>query len=276
MGQIQQASGDPSGAYDSFQRAREALETLRSSLHGEELKIAFMKNRLEVYECLVELCIGRDERREFRARNHSATWNWPNREAWPNARATRSRAAGGGCGPERFCPPDPRNARGVELVLPPHRTRTIAHRRSIAGANREASERGAGARKRTASRAARSSRAPSHRRNCKLRVRDRVSETIRECLPPETALVEYFSVKDQFVAAVVTRDALEIVPVTPFRASSICCACSISRFRNSASARVRTQTFEKPLLDAMQAHLAPTLRRGIRRGARPVARAGTS
>jgi ATP/maltotriose-dependent transcriptional regulator MalT len=62
MGQIQQASGDLSGAYDSCQRARESLETLRSSLHGEELKIAFMKNRLEVYENLVELCLLRGER----------------------------------------------------------------------------------------------------------------------------------------------------------------------------------------------------------------------
>src|SRR4029077_18283708 len=57
MGEIQQTSGDHREAYDSYQRAREALETLRSSLHGEELKIAFMKNRLEVYECLVELCL---------------------------------------------------------------------------------------------------------------------------------------------------------------------------------------------------------------------------
>src|SRR5262249_42492007 len=57
MGQIQQAAGEHGEAYDSYQRARESLETLRSSLHGEELKIAFMKNRLEVYESLVGLCL---------------------------------------------------------------------------------------------------------------------------------------------------------------------------------------------------------------------------
>ena len=62
MGQIQQASGNFACAYDSCQKARESLETLRSSLHGEELKIAFMKNRLEVYESLVELCLMRSER----------------------------------------------------------------------------------------------------------------------------------------------------------------------------------------------------------------------
>ncbi|MGH9864365.1 MAG: tetratricopeptide repeat protein, partial [Candidatus Acidiferrales bacterium] len=60
MGQIQQASGNHQTAYASHQRAREALETLRSSLRGEELKIAFMKNRLEVYECLVDICMSDD------------------------------------------------------------------------------------------------------------------------------------------------------------------------------------------------------------------------
>ena len=64
MGQIQQASGDFAGAYDSCQKARASLETLRGSLRGEELKIAFMKNRLEVYESLVELCLTRAERAE--------------------------------------------------------------------------------------------------------------------------------------------------------------------------------------------------------------------
>jgi tetratricopeptide (TPR) repeat protein len=58
-GQIGQAAGDPARAYQSFGQARQFLESLRSSLHGEELKIAFMKNKLEVYEGLVELSLGR-------------------------------------------------------------------------------------------------------------------------------------------------------------------------------------------------------------------------
>ena len=83
MGQIQQTSGDAGGAYDSCQRAREALETLRSSLRGEELKIAFMKNRLEVYESLVEICCSAAIN-ERPPKSHSATWRWRNREAWRN------------------------------------------------------------------------------------------------------------------------------------------------------------------------------------------------
>jgi CHAT domain-containing protein/predicted negative regulator of RcsB-dependent stress response len=61
VGDIHSARGDRSNAYASYQTAREALETLRSSLRGEELKIAFIKNRLEVYENLVELCLSRTD-----------------------------------------------------------------------------------------------------------------------------------------------------------------------------------------------------------------------
>lgn len=58
-GQIEQAAERPEHAYEAYRRAQSDLETLRSSLRGEELKIAFMKNKLEVYEGLVELTLER-------------------------------------------------------------------------------------------------------------------------------------------------------------------------------------------------------------------------
>ncbi len=60
MGNIHSAGGKVDPAYVSYQSARQALETLRSNLRGEELKIAFIKNRLEVYEHLVDLCLTRN------------------------------------------------------------------------------------------------------------------------------------------------------------------------------------------------------------------------
>ncbi|HXZ41924.1 MAG TPA: CHAT domain-containing tetratricopeptide repeat protein [Terriglobales bacterium] len=59
LGNVHAARGDREKAYGSYQSARYALETLRGNLRGEELKIAFIKNRLEVYENLVELCLAR-------------------------------------------------------------------------------------------------------------------------------------------------------------------------------------------------------------------------
>jgi len=58
-GQIEQAAVEPAAAYDAYRRAQRSLEMLRSSLRGEELKIAFMKNKLEVYEALVDLALER-------------------------------------------------------------------------------------------------------------------------------------------------------------------------------------------------------------------------
>ena len=60
-GQVAQAAGQPAAAYDAYRAAQRFLETLRSSLRGEELKIAFMKNKLEVYEALVGLALERGD-----------------------------------------------------------------------------------------------------------------------------------------------------------------------------------------------------------------------
>jgi CHAT domain-containing protein len=46
-------------SYEEYRRARVALETLRSGIKGEELKIAFMREKLGVYENLVDICIQR-------------------------------------------------------------------------------------------------------------------------------------------------------------------------------------------------------------------------
>jgi len=56
-GRIEEAAGHPDRAYRSYRSAQASFETLRSSLRGEELKIAFTKNRLEVYESLVDLSL---------------------------------------------------------------------------------------------------------------------------------------------------------------------------------------------------------------------------
>jgi CHAT domain-containing protein len=58
-GRIEEAAARPEQAFAAYRAAQQALETLRSSLRGEELKIAFMKNKLEVYERLVELSLRR-------------------------------------------------------------------------------------------------------------------------------------------------------------------------------------------------------------------------
>ena len=57
MGQMHSLSGNKKEAYECFRTSRESLEMLRSNLRGQELKLAFLKNRLEVYELLVDSCL---------------------------------------------------------------------------------------------------------------------------------------------------------------------------------------------------------------------------
>jgi CHAT domain-containing protein len=59
FGRIHEASGDFERSSEAYHAARSHLENLRSSLQGEEPRIAFMKGRLEVYERLVGLCLRR-------------------------------------------------------------------------------------------------------------------------------------------------------------------------------------------------------------------------
>jgi CHAT domain-containing protein len=59
MGKVHEANQEYSAAYKAYQSAREKLETLRGNLHREELKIAFAQDRLEVYERLVDICLRR-------------------------------------------------------------------------------------------------------------------------------------------------------------------------------------------------------------------------
>ncbi len=59
MGQIEGALGRYRRSYEAYRRARESLEQLRNSIHGEELKISFMKDRVEILEALVALSLRR-------------------------------------------------------------------------------------------------------------------------------------------------------------------------------------------------------------------------
>jgi tetratricopeptide (TPR) repeat protein len=56
-GHIERAGASPRRAREFFQKARLHLETLRGSLQQEELKISFFRNKLDVYENLIDLCL---------------------------------------------------------------------------------------------------------------------------------------------------------------------------------------------------------------------------
>jgi CHAT domain-containing protein len=252
MGQIQQASGDLGEAYESCQKARASLETLRSSLRGEELKIAFMKNRLEVYESLVELCLMRDEGPKGAEESFGYIEMAKSRSLAEILVRTGTvmRPADEGQSElvrriremreelnwyyrrieiEQLRAEEPSPERIDKL-----QKEALAHENELLHVLRELPE---------------SEESAAHGPAM------RSLEAIRAALPPDAALVEYFSLKDQFVAAVVTREQLKIVPLTPVpRVVKLLRMLhfQMSKFKLGAE---YTQTFEKSMLGVVQAHL---------------------
>ena len=251
MGQIQQAYGNFAAAYDSCQKARESLETLRSSLHGEELKIAFMKNRLEVYESLVELCLMRSGRPDGSA------------ESFGYIEMAKSRSLAEllmRSGPA-IRPADAGQSDLVRRIREMREELNWYYRRieiEQLRAEEPSPERIEKLQK----------EALAHENELLHVLRDlpqsesathgpaiRSLDAIRSSLPPDAALVEYFSLKDQFIAAVATRDELKIVPLTPVsRVINLLRMFhfQISKFKLGAD---YARTFEKSMLGVVQAHL---------------------
>lgn len=253
MGQVQQAAGDPSGAYGSCQRAREALETLRSSLRGEELKIAFLKNRLEVYECLVELCLGDGGPKA--AQESFGYMELAKSRSLAELLVQHGNALPGGDTGQSEMVRRIREMR-EELNWYYRRIELEQLRADEPSPQRiEKLQKQALAHENELLRAFRQIPRPSAGESLGLGDAIGSLDAIQESLPPHAALIEYFTVKDRFIAAVVTRDDLEIIPLTPVsRVTNLVRMLhfQISKFRLGAE---YVRTFEKPLLAAAQAHL---------------------
>ncbi|HKV27169.1 MAG TPA: CHAT domain-containing tetratricopeptide repeat protein [Candidatus Acidoferrales bacterium] len=254
MGQIQQASGNPNAAYASHQKAREALETLRSSLRGEELKIAFMKNRLEVYECLVDICMNDASKQnsaeesfgymEMAKSRSLAELLVHHAQALPAADAGQSGLVRRiremreelnwyyrRLEQEQLRGEDPSPERIEKL-----QKQALAHENELLRALRELP-------------------APQQIGGLGQDAALASLESIRAALPVDAVLVEYFIVKDEFIAAVLTREKLKIIPLTPV--SRVVNLLRMLHFQISkfSLGGGYTQEFAKPLFDAAQAHL---------------------
>ena len=253
-GQLAQTRGDRPAAFAAYQEARKSLEALRSRLHAEELKISFVKNRLQVYEALVDLHLSGD------GGDSSAA------EAFACIEAAKSRSMTemifqsgqslplGDAGQSELV----RRIRDLreELNWYYHRIELEQLRPEDNSAARlEQLQEKALSQENELLRTLRE--LPAHEReNATLETpADFSLDKLQAALPAATALVEYYSTGDRLVAAVVTRNSIEITPVTVFsRVQHLLhlLRFQLSKFRMGAT---YTQRFEQPLLQATQSHL---------------------
>lgn len=253
-GQLAKARRDRPAGHKSFLEARKALEALRSRIHGEELKISFAKNRMQVYEELVDLCV------------EGATPGDSPQEALSCMEAAKSRSmiemvfrSGqslpvGETGQSDLV----RRIRDLreELNWYYHRIELEQLRPEEKSDQRlENLHEQVQSQEKELLRALRE--LPAHEReNTMLEApADFSLSQLQTSLPPDATLVEYFSIGDRLIAAVVTRDQIRILPLTVL--SRVNHFLQLLRFQLSKfrMGNDYVRRFEERLLRAAQSHL---------------------
>jgi CHAT domain-containing protein len=210
MGEIQRAHADDDEAYHSYSRARAALERLRGNLRGEELKIAFFQNKLEVYENLVDICLRKPGRLE---------------ETFAYIEQAKSRAltdllshpvhvpSAGDPGQSHLV----RSIRNLREEL--NWYYNLIEREQLRPEERSREriknlEQQARVRESDLMRALQEATlAEANEAGLQIPATHSL-EQIRAALPEDTALVEYFLARDRNIVCVLTRDKLHIGPIT--------------------------------------------------------------
>src|SRR5437870_5410715 len=253
-GEIARARGERQAAHRAYLEARSALETLRSRLQGEELKISFVKNRMQVYEALVALylsggdagasdeeafaCIEAGKSRNMIERMFQSGQSRPLGETGQSELVRRIR--------------DLREELNwyyhrieLEQLQPEAQSRqklenlqeiAQSHEKELLRTLREL---------------------PAHEReNATLEApADFSLKKLQAALPQDTTLVEYFSAGEQLVAAIISEDSARIIPLTML--SRVTHLLQLLRFQVSKfrMGNVYVRRFEEAPLRATESHL---------------------
>ncbi|MEO8591908.1 MAG: CHAT domain-containing protein [Candidatus Solibacter sp.] len=273
LGVIEEALGHGEDAYQAYLKAHEQLENLRSHLRAEEMKIAFLKDKLEVYEALVRICLTREPTPETLETAFGYIEQAKSRSL-ADLIAFRSQGLPASRKTERALV-DQVNALRGELNWHSRTIRLLEGRAANLMAPQLVKMR----------RAARDCEQRLVESLSNLRVEDAEYaslqgarsipiETIRASLPEGALLVEYYAVRGRFYACLLSRESLKIVPAGPvanLRRELQLLRFQLSKFRLGAD---YVKLFQQQLLDATNAHLAQFHEALIAPIAGEIARAG--
>jgi len=250
-GKIEQALGQDDRAYESYCRARSVLEMLRGNLRGEELKIAFFHDKLEVYENLIDLCLRRPAGIE---------------EAFSYVEQAKSRSLMDLLLQPMHVPSEA-DAGQSELVRSIRNLReelnwyyNLIEREQLRpeAPSRERIqelEQHARERERDLLRAAQEATS-TEMNHAGLQAPTSISlEHIRAALPADAALVEYFTLQDRVLACILTRNDLQVFPVTlqsRVQKTLQMLQFQFSKFRLDPR---YVSTFQESMMQSTQAHL---------------------
>lgn len=254
LGVIEEARGAPRAAYRAYVAAHRHLENLRSHLKAEELKIAFLKDKLEIYEALVRMCLGRDHS-QATLETAFAYVEQAKSRSLADLIAFRSQGLPASRKTERALVDQVNTLRGElnwhsrtiqllegraanlmapQLVKLRRAARDCEQRLVEALANLQVED-------------------PEY---CNLQTAGSVPiEAIRASLPEGALLVQYYSVRDTLYACLLSRDSLKMVPVgsaSHLRRVLQLLRFQLSKFRLGPD---YVKLFDRQLVDATNAHL---------------------
>jgi CHAT domain-containing protein len=210
-GLVREARGEREAAYGAFRNAHDGLEQLRSHLRADDLKVAFLEDKMAVYESLVTTCLSRssDSRRQ--------------KEAFAYIENAKSRSLADLIA-FRAAMLAPRVAGAATEDVQRLRQQLTWHYRQL---DMEDMSRQDGSDRRI-ERLRHRARALEKQLAGSLEAAGRTDQEfsalqsgkasgldeIRATLPPDTILLEYYQARGRYCVCVLTRDGLEVVPLS--------------------------------------------------------------
>src|SRR5690242_11763393 len=254
LGQAEEASGNTELARQAYEKAYRKLEDLRSHLGKEELKIAFLKNKLAVYEGLVltslavhsRACTEHDTFKYIeQAKSRSLADLIAVRASSPSGRLMERSAAMAQFGDLRQKLNWTYHQIELEELNPERGSQEKIRELRIQSREYE-----------DALVKAFSRVQDSDREFADLQTGKIISaEELQRVLPPRTMLLEYYAARDRFYVCLVSRDRLKIVLIADapaVREKLRLLQLQLAKFRLGEE---YIRSMEKPLLQATQAHL---------------------
>jgi tetratricopeptide (TPR) repeat protein len=212
-GQIHAAAGNDRLSYTAYVRAKRYLDSLRNRIHTEELKISFMKDRVEIYEALVDLRLKRIHKTDVMSEIFGYVEQAKSRTLFDFLSVSRSPVLG----------PEGQNEHAKRIRELREELNWYFHQAELAQL------------KESSRHQVMALRAESHRRERELLKLSRehgpadealapdaagvqLSTTytphrVREFLRPNVNILEYFQVRGRIIVLLLTQDRFQIVPL---------------------------------------------------------------
>jgi tetratricopeptide (TPR) repeat protein len=261
MGSIEETLGSTAAARESYRKAHASLENLRSRLPAEEMKIAFLKDKLAVYESLVRLCL------------ESGPSAADAEAAFSYIEQAKSRSLADLIAMRAHAPAEQRSEPGPLARINALREELNWYSRGI-----QMLESGIATLREQRLRELRAAA-----RDCERRLAEAIGDLraedydfarleaartidldgIRSSLPANAILLQYYRVRDTFYACILSRESLKFIPAgsaTHLRGELNLLRFQLSKLRLGAD---HVGVFERSLLAAAKAHLREFYRRLI-------------